>query len=352
VVHGKLRCLGTAQHLKHRFGNGYQLDVKLKTVSSFDLIGYSRHLATERLLSDNSAVLLSLSIPVAAVTQVNGIRPDGVDPDRHRVKSSRSDDNADGQHEQSGDEIPNEISSFVHVINNVRVLGPLQRVISALRHYDSSSASGTGNTSVREQNLSGESSLEAAVIEDMSLPSVLEWWIYQRRERALTGFLKRLCPHAVLVERASSHHFRYQIPMIDITGHTDVSSMVREDKKSEVPLRRGDERKSVNDGSPGSLADTKFAPREPVVHNTLGELGIGREEHSTPEDYPNENEIEPRKVEYERKESDKEGTSLSSVTLARLFTDIEACKDMLALQDYSLGLSSLEQIFNHFAASK
>ena len=347
MVHGKLRCLGTAQHLKHRFGNGYQLDVKLKTVSSFDLIGYSRHLATERLLSDNSAVLLSLSIPVAAVTQVNGIRPDGVDPDRHRVKSSRSDDNADGQHEQSGDEIPNEISSFVHVINNVRVLGPLQRVISALRHYDSSSASGTGNTSVREQNLSGESSLEAAVIEDMSLPSVLEWWIYQRRERALTGFLKRLCPHAVLVERASSHHFRYQIPMIDITGHTDVSSMVREDKKSEVPLRRGDERKSVNDGSPGL-----FAPREPVVHNTLGELGIGREEHSTPEDYPNENEIEPRKVEYERKESDKEGTSLSSVTLARLFTDIEACKDMLALQDYSLGLSSLEQIFNHFAASK
>jgi hypothetical protein len=34
MVGGKLRCLGTVQHLKSRFGAGYQLEMKLKPVTS------------------------------------------------------------------------------------------------------------------------------------------------------------------------------------------------------------------------------------------------------------------------------------------------------------------------------
>jgi hypothetical protein len=34
VVNGKLRCLGSSQHLKHRFGNGFE--VNIKTLSPSD----------------------------------------------------------------------------------------------------------------------------------------------------------------------------------------------------------------------------------------------------------------------------------------------------------------------------
>lgn len=32
MAHGKLRCLGSAQHLKTKFGRGYQLEMKIQTV--------------------------------------------------------------------------------------------------------------------------------------------------------------------------------------------------------------------------------------------------------------------------------------------------------------------------------
>ena len=36
MAHGKLRCLGSAQHLKTKFGRGYQLEMKIKTVDKND----------------------------------------------------------------------------------------------------------------------------------------------------------------------------------------------------------------------------------------------------------------------------------------------------------------------------
>ncbi|RHY33240.1 hypothetical protein DYB32_001770 [Aphanomyces invadans] len=39
LVSGRLVCLGTAQHLKHKFGRGYTLDIRLRTPSTDQLVG-------------------------------------------------------------------------------------------------------------------------------------------------------------------------------------------------------------------------------------------------------------------------------------------------------------------------
>ena len=38
MTQGQLKCLGTPQHLKTKFGNGYQLDIQLKEIQDGDLI--------------------------------------------------------------------------------------------------------------------------------------------------------------------------------------------------------------------------------------------------------------------------------------------------------------------------
>ena len=36
MVNGQFKCLGTPQHLKHRFGTGYYLKLRLEDISSIE----------------------------------------------------------------------------------------------------------------------------------------------------------------------------------------------------------------------------------------------------------------------------------------------------------------------------
>ncbi len=38
VVTGRLRCLGSAQHLKHRFGNGLEVNIKTQQILESDML--------------------------------------------------------------------------------------------------------------------------------------------------------------------------------------------------------------------------------------------------------------------------------------------------------------------------
>ena len=38
VVNGRLRCLGSAQHLKHRFGNGFEVNIKTQAPTEESLL--------------------------------------------------------------------------------------------------------------------------------------------------------------------------------------------------------------------------------------------------------------------------------------------------------------------------
>jgi len=51
MVSGKLRCLGTPQHLKSKFGDGFELEVKLKTPTPAELAAVGQ----ERLSSSSSS---------------------------------------------------------------------------------------------------------------------------------------------------------------------------------------------------------------------------------------------------------------------------------------------------------
>jgi hypothetical protein len=38
MVNGKLSCLGSPQHLKHRFGNGFEINIRTKTAKKEDIM--------------------------------------------------------------------------------------------------------------------------------------------------------------------------------------------------------------------------------------------------------------------------------------------------------------------------
>lgn len=38
MVNGRLRCLGSAQHLKHRFGNGFEVNIKMQAPTEESLL--------------------------------------------------------------------------------------------------------------------------------------------------------------------------------------------------------------------------------------------------------------------------------------------------------------------------
>jgi hypothetical protein len=50
VVNGRLRCLGSAQHLKHRYGNGFEVNIKILSPTDENL------LAAFKTLRDSNAV--------------------------------------------------------------------------------------------------------------------------------------------------------------------------------------------------------------------------------------------------------------------------------------------------------
>lgn len=46
-VNGRLRCLGSTQHLKHRFGRGFEADIKINPPSDSDVAEVMQRMVTE-----------------------------------------------------------------------------------------------------------------------------------------------------------------------------------------------------------------------------------------------------------------------------------------------------------------
>ena len=56
MANGKLRCLGSAQHLKNKFGNGYQVELK-----------YVSYLDVKKILVDHSSQIFHLTLDIPTV---------------------------------------------------------------------------------------------------------------------------------------------------------------------------------------------------------------------------------------------------------------------------------------------
>lgn len=46
-MNGRLRCLGSTQHLKHRFGRGFEADIKIHPPSNSDVAEVMQRMVTE-----------------------------------------------------------------------------------------------------------------------------------------------------------------------------------------------------------------------------------------------------------------------------------------------------------------
>ncbi len=73
VVNGRLRCLGSAQHLKHRFGNGFEVNIKTLSPSDDELVAFLSDLQTRVPSLGATASSQSQSVnPMAAHTNTAG----------------------------------------------------------------------------------------------------------------------------------------------------------------------------------------------------------------------------------------------------------------------------------------
>merc|ERR1712223_437347 len=79
MVKGQLRCLGTPQHLKSKFGRGYQLDLQLEDDEEKSYLSVEQELSTVfdiRLIERNqSKVTFELLEEDRDIEQMNGARP-------------------------------------------------------------------------------------------------------------------------------------------------------------------------------------------------------------------------------------------------------------------------------------
>lgn len=81
MANGKLRCLGSAQHLKSKFGQGYQLELKVATVKQADddvrayLVALARirgGLSDEEAVSPEPEIFFNFEEAKAALNKITG----------------------------------------------------------------------------------------------------------------------------------------------------------------------------------------------------------------------------------------------------------------------------------------
>jgi len=121
----------------------------------------------------------------------------------------------------------------------------------------------------------------------VSIVSWLHRWFAKRREHTLTLFLLRLLPTARLVERSSAYNFHYQIKLSSNT-------------------------------------------QQPINRN----VATATHKNNSPT----------------REENDVPVFGASATSLGQLFVALSEHQDSLFIQDFSVGLPSLEQIFNNIAS--
>lgn len=211
MVNGRLRCLGSSQHLKLTFGSGYEIDMKTQYATISQLSSIAQNL--------QSAGVISLY-------------------------SSPSKSGRFSESDESGGELGLEA-----ILSNTSVkMSDIRAICSALMESERSQM-----IAPNREGANLYTSLETDGF--ISLRSFLEWWIAEDYSCRISDFMREEFQGAQLLERSTSHSFRYRIP---------------------------------SDGS----------------------------------------------------------------TLASIFGKFESSKASLHLEDYSVGQTTLEQIFNQFAASQ
>ncbi|CAE7395821.1 ABCA1, partial [Symbiodinium microadriaticum] len=180
MVNGSLRCLGSGTHLKMRFGDGYEVDVKL-----------------------NFAPLSKLRALRDALVDANVLSLDDIQLDDSGHPGDVEHASADV--EDDSDATAAEEGKF----KKIRVTADFASICNALHEPERVSmftSNGEGGTLYDVMHADGF----------VSLHSLLEWWVAQDDAVRLDQFMINKFPGTMLLERRTAHSFRYRIPTKDM----------------------------------------------------------------------------------------------------------------------------------------
>ena len=164
VVNGRLRCLGSGQHLKNRFGAGYEVDIKTSLPDPMSLQSLAQFLV------DKGAIRFTSVSPM--VTNLSG-------------------DN----------------SVYDEALMNVHVTGPLHLLCSTLNKPFRANLIAPG---CEGQLLFDQLKADGFI----TLKLFLDWWISEDYAENIAEFMKTGFEQPpLLLERSTAHSFRYRIPV-------------------------------------------------------------------------------------------------------------------------------------------
>jgi len=179
MVAGRLRCLGSGQHLKIRHGSGYEVDVKI------DAVPASAVLDAFTLLARNSA------LPVGSFAEIP----------THIAASFTSG-------KGKGGKIYKDEADARNILIN---LGLVRVNLENLRRLCTSMGK-PGRMGQITPNGSGSALYEMQVVTgDVQVESFLEWWILEDLFENLESFFSENFKEAKLAERSTLSSCRYQV---------------------------------------------------------------------------------------------------------------------------------------------
>lgn len=169
MVNGSLRCLGSGQHLKQRYGDGYEVDIKLNFANM------------------RSMAILADQLSEAGLVDL----------------SPSEDESASPIHDNESPESSPKISEQMY--QKIRITAELGEVCSALMEPN--------RIKLIAPNAEGGSIYDAKQTDGyINLHTFLEWWVAQDDAIRLEGFMSRQFPGTTLLERSTTHSFRFRIP--------------------------------------------------------------------------------------------------------------------------------------------
>ncbi len=170
MVNGRLRCLGSSQHLKLTFGSGYEIDMKSQLATTGQLLSIANNLAR--------ANVIKLATP-GAKSSDSPLLEQGIDGDELHVEEM--------------------------LINTLINKQDVKSICSALLESE--------RVEMIAPNREG-ANLYTALEADGAIPlkNFLEWWIAEDYACRIADFMRETFDGATLLERSTTHSFRYRIP--------------------------------------------------------------------------------------------------------------------------------------------
>ena len=210
VVNGRLRCLGSGQHLKNRFGSGYEIDIKTHPAPPSALQTLAQYLIDQGAIRFASlSPIMDMSLHMRAsetgdLVNMEGMRPSeasttGAEPN---IETSEV-----GDCEGTRKNIPSQNDAYLQELMNIRISGPLHTLCQVLGRPNRASLLAPGCDG---QLLHDQLQVDGFI----TLRMFLDWWVAEDYFEGVGAFLKEEFNNSpLLLERSAAHSFRYRIPI-------------------------------------------------------------------------------------------------------------------------------------------